>query len=77
MSVPFNRNTKQILDNIPYFHGLEEVILRRVADEIQVRKYEAGKILFLHDDSNCCAFFYRFFLTTMRANLWFATFLHN
>ena len=50
MSVPFDKKTKRMLQNIPYFRGLEEVILRQVANEIEVRQCEAGRILFLHDD---------------------------
>ena len=50
MSVPFDRKTKRILEKIPYFQGLGEAILQEVANEIEVRKCEAGRILFLHDD---------------------------
>ncbi|MEM7033153.1 MAG: Crp/Fnr family transcriptional regulator [Chloroflexota bacterium] len=50
MPVPFDKETKQLIEKIPYFQNLEEAILKYAAEEIQVRHFEAGRVLFSHDD---------------------------
>ena len=50
MPVPFDAETKQLIEKIPFFQRLEETILRYAAEEIQVRHFEAVRVLFSHED---------------------------
>jgi CRP/FNR family transcriptional regulator len=50
MAVLVNDRVKSLLQSVPYFQDLDERALEKVAQEVIIRRYRAGEIIFLEDD---------------------------
>lgn len=52
MSAPIlvDEKTKSLLKTVPYFRGLDDKALELVAQEVIVRRYQAGELIFLEGD---------------------------
>jgi CRP/FNR family transcriptional regulator len=45
-----DEKTKSLLKGVPYFRGLDDKALEAVAQEVIVRRYQAGELIFLEGD---------------------------
>jgi CRP/FNR family transcriptional regulator len=50
MSVLIDASAKSLLKTVPYFRGLDEDVLEIVAQEVDVRRYAAGELIFLEGE---------------------------
>ncbi|RME74082.1 MAG: cyclic nucleotide-binding domain-containing protein, partial [Chloroflexi bacterium] len=50
MTILVNDQTRLLLKNVPYFRNVDEPVLRRLAEVVVPRHYQAGEIIFLEDE---------------------------